>query len=174
MIDNTKNITSTREPVTNQAPAASETAATVKETAPATNTVTATPTPAPATPTVGTLPAGYLANGSMVDAGGVMLPEYIGEYAEEIAQRLKPLKASTFARSFLTKAREANKKKVPYSVKKNCTLGMVTAAKKLVKRTKDPAPRVLVDMIQAATATVVDDATFDVLYMHLDAICTNL
>ena len=160
MIDNTRNTTSTGEPVTNQAPAA-----TAKETAPAIS---------PATVTVATLPNGYLVNGSMIDADGVMLPEYIGEYAQELAQRLKPLKASTFARSFLTKAREANKKKVPYSVKKNCTLGMVTAAKKLVKRTKDPAPRVLVDMIQAATATVVDDATFDVLYMHLDAICTNL
>ena len=160
MIDNTKNTTSTVEPVTNQAPAA-----TAKETAPVIS---------PATVTPASLPSGYLANGSMIDADGVMLPEYIGEYAQELAQRLKPLKASTFARSFLTKAREANKKKVPYSVKKNCTLGMVTAAKKLVKRTKDPAPRVLVDMIQAATATVVDDATFDVLYMHLDAICTNL
>ena len=162
MIDNTKNITST-----NETPA-------VPETAPATSPATATPAPAPATSTVGTLPAGYLANGSMVDADGVMLPEYIGEYAEELAQRLKPLKVSTFARSFLTKARDANKKKVAYSVKKNVAQGMTIAALKLVSRKKDPAPRVLLDMIRAATATVVDDNTFDILYMHLDAIYTNL
>ncbi len=151
-----------------------ETAAAVNETAPAetspaTATSAATENPVPAT-----LPSGYLASGSMVDADGVMLPEYVGEYAEGVAQRLKPLKASTFQRAFLTKAKDANKKKVPYSVKKNCTQGMTIAALKLVSRKKDPAPRVLLDMIRAATATVVDDATFDVLYMHLDAIYTNL
>lgn len=124
--------------------------------------------------TSATLPAGYLANGSMIDSDGVMLPEYIGEYAGGVAQRLRSLKASTFQRAFLTKAKEANKKKVPYSAKKNCAQGMVIAALKLVSRKKDPAPRVLLEMIRAATATVVDDTTFDVLYMHLDAIYTNL
>lgn len=151
-----------------------ETAAAVEETAPAeTNTATAA-SPATKNPVPATLPSGYLASGSMVDADGVMLPEYLGEYAEKNAQSLEPLKASTFQRAFLTKAKEANKKKVPYSVKKNCTQGMTIAALKLVNRKKDPAPRVLLDMIRAATATVVDDATFDILYMHLDAIYTNL
>ena len=130
--------------------------------------------PASTAATSATLPAEYLTDGSMVDADGVMRSEYIGEYAQELAQRLKPLKASTFQRAFLTKAKEANKKKVPYSVKKNCAQGMVIAALKLVSRKKDPAPRVLLDMIRAATATVVDNSTFDVLYVHLDAICTNL
>lgn len=164
-----------------------ETAAAVEETAPAETTpATAASGNIPAAdkalagmvsarnPVPATLPSGYLANGSMIDADGVMLPEYLGEYAEKIAQSLEPLKASTFQRAFLTKARDANKKKVPYSVKKNCTQGMTIAALKLVSRKKDPAPRVLLDMIRAATATVVDDATFDVLYMHLDAIYTNL
>ena len=72
----------------------------------------------------------------------------------------------------MTKAKEANKKKVPYSVKKNCAQGMVIAALKLVSRKQDPAPRVLLDMIRAATATVVDDSTFSVLYMYLDAVYT--
>lgn len=150
------------------------------ETPEVTSEVTAAPASIPApeatseAPTSATLPAGYLANGSMIDADGVMLPEYIGEYAEGVAQRLKSLKASTFQRAFLKKTKEANKMKVPYSAKKNCAQGMVIAALKLVSRKKDPAPRVLLDMIRAATATVVDDATFDVLYMHLDAIYTNL
>lgn len=121
-----------------------------------------------------TLPDGYLVNGSMLDADGVMLPEYLGEYAEKNARSLKPLSASSFQRAFLAKAREANKKKVPYSAKKNCAQGMMIAALKQVSRKKDPAPRVLLDMIRAATATVVDDATFEALYMHLDAICTYM
>lgn len=45
---------------------------------------------------------------------------------------------------------------------------MIIAAKKLVSRKKDPVPRVLLDMINLATATVEDDATFEVLYMHLE------
>ena len=101
-----------------------------------------------------------------------MFPEYLEKYAQELAGTLKSISSSTFQRAFLTKAREVNKKKVPYSAKKNCAQGMMIAALKLVKRKKDPAPAVLLDMVKLATATVVDDATFNALYMHLDAIYT--
>lgn len=47
-------------------------------------------------------------------------------------------------------------------------------AMKLVNRKKDPAPSVLLDMMKLATATVVDDATFNTLYMHLDAVYTYM
>ena len=170
-IDTDTTPVSTGEPV-NQAPAPGTTEtpeATASETPAPDSTAPETTSEAP---TSATLPAGYLTDGSMVDADGVMRSEYIGEYAQELAQRLKPLKASTFQRAFLTKAKEANKKKVPYSVKKNCAQGMVIAALKLVSRKQDPAPRVLLDMIRAATATVVDDSTFSVLYMYLDAVYT--
>lgn len=146
-----------------------------------TQTPTSTATPADAKPTAptqiataGTLPAGYLANGSMMDADGVMLPEYLEKYAQTLAQSLKPLSASSFQRAFLSKAKEVNKKKVPYSAKKNCAQGMVIAALKLVNRKKDPAPAVLLDMIRAVTASVVDDATFSVMFTHLDAVYTFL
>ena len=130
-----------------------------------------TPAPAPSeASTSTTLPEGYLADGSMVDADGALRPEYIGKYAQALAEKLKPLKATAYQAAFLKEAKEARKKKVPYGVKKNCTLGMVTQAKKLVHRKKDPAPCVLVDMIQAATATVKDPDTLEALYMHLDAI----
>lgn len=131
-----------------------------------------TDTKEPASTASGTLPAGYLSNGSMVDREGVMFPEYLEKYAQELAGMLKSISSSTFQRAFLTKAREVNKKKVPYSAKKNCAQGMMIAALKLVKRKKDPAPAVLLDMVKLATATVVDDATFNALYMHLDAIYT--
>lgn len=110
----------------------------------------------------------------MVDVDGALRPEYIGLYAQALAEKLKPLKATAFQAAFLKEAKEARKKKVPYGVKKNCSLGMVTQAKKLVHRKKDPAPRVLVDMIQAATATVKDPDTFEALYMHLDAVYSYL
>lgn len=117
-----------------------------------------------------TLPEGYLADGSMVDADGALRPEYIGEYAQALAGKLSPLKASAFHTAFLKEAKEARKKKVSYGTKKNCALGMVTQAKKLAHRKKDPAPGVLVDIITAATATVTDPYSFEALYMHLDAI----
>lgn len=120
------------------------------------------------------LPDGYLANGSMLDADGVMHPEYLDGYPQELAQKFKPLSAASFQRAFLSKAKEANKKKTLYSVKKNTAQGMVVTALKLVNRTKDPAPAVLLDMIRAATASVEDDSTFTALYMHLDAICTYM
>lgn len=44
----------------------------------------------------------------------------------------------------------------------------------LAHRKKDPAPGVLVDMITSATATVKDPATFEALYMHLDAVYSYL
>lgn len=61
-----------------------------------------------------------------------------------------------------------------YSVKKNCAQGLVIQAMKLVNRKKDPVPSVLLDMMKLATATVVDDATFNTLYMHLDAVYTYM
>lgn len=145
-----KNISTNGEPVTTQAP-----------------------TPGEAS-TSATLPTGYLGEGSMVDVDGALRPEYIGLYAQALAEKLKPLKATAFQAAFLKEAKEARKKKVPYGVKKNCTLGMVTQAKKLAHRKKDPAPRVLVDMIQAATATVKDPDTFEALYMYLDAVYSYL
>lgn len=147
-------------------------------TSPATQATTAESTPSKTATGQGiqnaltgaSLPEGYLADGSMVDADGVMRAEYTGTYAEELAKKLKPLPASTFYSTFLREAKALRKKKTPYGAQKNCALGMVTQAKKLRHRSKNPAPGVLVEIITAATATVTDPATFEALYMHLDAI----
>ena len=196
MTDNTKNTTTTGEPV-NQAPATTEAVSTTAETPtnspttepannstttePANNSTTApvitTAAPVPLIKTMGgtmLLPAGYLSSGSMLDADGVMLQKYLEEYPQALAEDLKPLSAASFQRAFISGARAANKKKVPYSVKKNCAQGMVITALKLVNRTKDPAPAVLLDMIRAATATVVDNTTFAALCLHLEAVGTYL
>lgn len=196
MTDNTKN-TTTGEPV-NQAPATTEAVSTTAETPtnsptiePANNSTTApvitnpygappvitTAAPVPLIKTMGgtmLLPAGYLSNGSMLDEDGVMLPEYLEKYPQALAEDLKPLSAASFQRAFISGARAANKKKVPYSVKKNCAHGMLVQAMKLTARTKNPAPPVLLDMIRAATATVVDNTTFAALCLHLEAVGTYL
>ena len=120
------------------------------------------------------LPSGYIEDGRLLDEEGIMCGEYIGRYAEEIASALEGLPASTFYSSFLREGKGLRKKKTPYGAQKNCAMGMVTAAKKLVYRKKDPAPAILLEIVTAATATVKDPATFEALYMHLDAIYSNM
>lgn len=142
---------------------------TATTTAPASTTTT----PASAKPGAG-LPANYCADGRLTDAEGVIRPEYIGETAEALAKGIRPLAASAFYTAFLKSCKDLRKKKVSYTAQKNAALGMVTQAKKLVYRKRDPAPAVLVDMIEAATATVKDPATFEALYMHLDAVYSCL
>lgn len=177
-------------PVEEQALATTEAAPTTDAQAPIPGTENKTPattsteakaettqTPATASTTAASttaLPEGYLANGSILGDDGAIRPEYIGKYAQILAGKLKPLKASAFYTAFLKEAKEARKKKVAYGAKKNCALGMVTQAKKLKGRKKEPAPAVLVDMITAATATVDSPATFEALYMHLDAVYSYL
>ena len=126
------------------------------------------------TPAEKMLPSGYLKDGALLDEEGVMRSEYISGYAEEIASALEGLPASTFYSSFLREGKGLRKKKTPYGAQKNCAMGMVTAAKKLVYRKKDPAPSILLEIVTAATATVKDPATFEALYMHLDAIYSNM
>lgn len=153
MNEQEKNISSNGEPETTQAPSPSEASAITKP---------------------GTLPDSYLSEGSMLEEDGALRPEYIGRYAQALAGKLKPLPASTFYSAFLREAKVLRKKKTPYGAQKNCALGMVTQAKKLVHRKKDPAPAVLLDMITAATSTVRDPASFEALYMHLDAVYSYL
>lgn len=164
----TINATSTGEPVTEQVPATSE-----------------APTPAPDSTTPAStaaaedirndsgLPSGYLADG-WTDEQGILRREYVEKYAEEIAEKLKGMRASTYHLAFLSEAKTLRKKKTPYSQQKLCTMQMATAAKKLTSRKKDPAPAILLEVIKAATEAVVDSETFQMLYLHLDAIYSYL
>lgn len=144
-----------------------------KATPPVSMTTATTTAPASGTSAAG-LPENYCSGGSLTDAEGIILPEYIGETAEALAKGIRPLTASAFYTAFLKSCKDLRKKKVSYTAQKNAALGMVTQAKKLVYRKRDPAPAVLVDMIEAATATVKDPATFEALYMHLDAVYSCL
>lgn len=170
----TINATSTGEPVTEQAPATSEVS---------TPEIAASETPASTTPASTAaaedirndsgLPSGYLADG-WTDEQGILRREYVEKYAEEIAEKLKGMRASTYHLAFLSEAKTLRKKKTPYSQQKLCTMQMATAAKKLTSRKKDPAPAILLEVIKAATEAVVDSETFQMLYLHLDAIYSYL
>lgn len=164
----TEQITASTAPATTPAPEQI-----TKATPPVSMTTTTTMAPASGTSAAG-LPENYCANGSLTDDEGVIRAEYIGETAEALAKALRPLTASAFYTAFLKSCKDLRKKKVSYTAQKNAALGMVTHAKKLVYRKRDPAPAVLVDMIEAATATVKDPATFEALYMHLDAVYSCL
>lgn len=170
--------------VEEQAPATTEasttTAPTTSTSAEASISHTATSTEAKAPATISTeasitaLPDGYLANGSMLDAEGVMRPEYLEEYPQALAKALRPLSAASFQRAFLTRAKEANRKKTAYNIKKNTAQEMVVQAMKLTVRKKDPAPALLLDMMKLAAASVKDPESFSAMYTHLEAICAYL
>lgn len=177
MSDSIKKMNEEKKPaeaVREQTPGTMPTSTTPKNQTPGIPSATATGQAIQDALTKASLPEGYIADGSLLDEEGVMRLEYVGSYAEELAEALKPMKASAFRGAFLREAKELRKKKTPYGAQKNCALGMVTQAKKLVYRKKDPAPAVLLEMITAATATVKDPATFEALYKHLDAVYSNL
>lgn len=165
--------------ITNGTTPATSTTSTTPATTPATEQIasgttlasttqtTTTATAIPATPA--SLPQNYCAGGSLTDAEGIIRPEYIGASAEALAKALRPLTATAFNAAFLKNGKDLRKKKTAYAAQKNYVLSLSTQAKKLVYRKRDPAPAVLVEMIEAASATVKDPATFEALYMHLDA-----
>lgn len=116
------------------------------------------------------LPENYCADGRLTDAEGIIRPEYLEKTAEEIAQALKSIKASAFYGAFLRDAKDLRKKKVPYAAKKNYAQGLAIQAKKLVYRKREPAPGMLVEMMQRVAATVTSAEAFEAMYMHLDAV----
>lgn len=156
--------TATAQITSGKAPAMDATA-----TPPASTTQTATRASAE-TAAAASLPENYCAGGSLTDAEGIIRPEYIGTSAEALAKALRPLTATAFNAAFLKNGKDLRKKKTAYAAQKNYVLSLSTQAKKLVYRKRDPAPTMLVEMIEAASATVKDPATFEALYMHLDAI----
>lgn len=129
-----------------------------------------TPSTAPA-PSTG-LPDGYLDGGSMMDADGILRPEYLKEYAQQLAELLKPMKAAAFHKAFIKEPKKFQKPKASDGAKKLCAAGLAVEARTLVGCKK--APAVLLPLIEAVTDTVQDAATFDALCRHLAAIYSYL
>lgn len=118
------------------------------------------------------LPVGYLDGGSMMDVDGILRPEYLKEYAQQVAELLRPMKASAFHKTFIKKLEKLQKPKVSDGAKKLCAAGLAVEARTLVGCRK--APAILLPMIEAVTDTVQDAATFDALYLHLKAVYSYL
>ena len=147
-----KKITTTGEPVEEQAPQA-----------PA-EIVTPTTEQAPAT-----LPAGYLSDGyhATADNGKVYLrPAYVSEYALEIAAALA-MKPSDFA-ALMREMKRNRSRSLPFEARQTAAAEMLPKALALVKRKK--APGLLVDFIKANAAAVKNDEDWTAFYRHLEAI----
>lgn len=130
------------------------------------------PTPSTAPDPSTALPDGYLANGTMLDDNGILRPEYLKEYAQQIAELLRPMKASAFHKAFMKEPKKFQKPKVSDGAKKLCANGLAVEARTLVGLKK--APAVLLPLIEAATDTVRDADTFEALCRHLAAVYSYL
>lgn len=121
------------------------------------------------------LPAGYMENGFLNTAPNgkpFLKADYVGTYAQEIAAALtagtSTITAAAFSSAFLRDAKKHLRRGTPYEAKATCAAAMVPQAIKLVAKRK--APPLLHSMITAAVGAVTDDATFEALYKHLDAV----
>lgn len=121
------------------------------------------------------LPADYTKGGFMDTAPNgqrSIKVEYVGRFAQELAAALTTvtpaLTAAAFNAAFLRDAKKHLRRGVIYGAKATCAAAMLPAAIKLVAKHK--APPLLQDMISTAVGAVFDDATFEALYKHLDAV----
>lgn len=118
------------------------------------------------------LPTDYLVNGYHATApDGIkkyLRPEFVGNYAKEIAENLSPLKPTDFASSFLRELKRNKSKALPFEARQTATLEMLPKALALVKRNK--APQILVNFIQANLEAVHNDNDWFAMYRHFEAI----
>ncbi len=141
----------TGEPVTEQAPAVDTT-----------NTSTA--------PTA--LPSGYLENGyfaTAADQGGAkyLRPEFVKDFAQQIAAALAPLRSVDF--NGLMREMKRNKKRaLPFEARQTAALEMLPKSLALVHRKK--APEILIDFIKANLDAIKTDEDWYAYYRHLEAI----
>lgn len=130
---------------------------------------------APAAHVPGILPKDYITDGLLDTSPGgqrYIKVDYVGRFAQELAVNLSngnpALSPAAFNAAFLRDAKKHLRRGVVYDAKAACAAAMLPAAIKLVAKHK--APPLLQDMITAAVGAVFDDATFEALYKHLDAV----
>lgn len=122
-----------------------------------------------------TLPADYMKDGLLNTAPNgkpFLKVDYVARLAQELAANLAPLTATNFNAAFLRDAKKHLRRGTPYEAKATCAAAMLPQAIKLVAKHK--APAILHSMITAAIGAVTDDATFEALYKHLDAVHSYL
>lgn len=140
------------------------TATSAAEQTPAVDAIT-TDTPAPAT-----LPKNYLVGGyyATTDKGAKYLrPEFVDEYARNIAASLNEMKPSDFA-AMLRDLKRAKKSTLPFEARKTAAAELLPRAIGLVHKKK--APSILTEFIKVNLAAIKTDDDWSAFYRHMNAI----
>lgn len=131
-------------------------------TADTTTVDTTTDTPAPAT-----LPKNYLVGGyyATTDKGAKYLrPEFVDEYARNIAASLNEMKPSDFA-AMLRDMKRAKKTTLPFEARQTVAAELLPRAIGLVHKKK--APSILTEFIKANLAAIKTDDDWSAFYLSL-------
>ena len=134
-------------------------------TADTTTVDTTTDTPPPAT-----LPKNYLVGGyyATTDKGAKYLrPEFVDEYARNIAASLNEMKPSDFA-AMLRDMKRAKKTTLPFEARQTAAAELLPRAIGLVHKKK--APSILTEFIKANLAAIKTDDDWSAFYRHMNAI----
>ena len=126
---------------------------------------TTTDTPAPAT-----LPKNYLVGGyyATTDKGAKYLrPEFVDEYARNIAASLNEMKPSDFA-AMLRDLKRAKKSTLPFEARKTAAAELFPRAIGLVHKKK--APSILTEFIKTNLTAIKADDDWSAFYRHMNAI----
>ena len=154
MTENKSDLTIYGEPATEQTP-----------TVDAITADTTTDTPAPAT-----LPKNYLVGGyyATTDKGAKYLrPEFVDEYARNIAASLNEMKPAEFA-AMLRDLKRAKKSTLPFEARKTAAAELFPRAIGLVHKKK--APSILTEFIKVNLAAIKTDDDWSAFYRHMNAI----
>ena len=149
---------------TEQTPTASATEQTLAVDTTTVDTTEETPT-APAT-----LPKNYLVGGyyATTDKGAKYLrPEFVDEYARNIAASLNEMKPSDFA-AMLRDMKRAKKTTLPFEARQTAAAELLPRAIGLVHKKK--APSILTEFIKANLAAIKTDDDWSAFYRHMNAI----
>lgn len=149
---------------TEQTPTASATEQTPTVDAITVDTTEETPT-APAT-----LPKNYLVGGyhATTEKGTKYLrPEFVDEYARNIAASLNEMKPAEFA-AMLRDLKRAKKSTLPFEARKTAAAELFPRAIGLVHKKK--APSILTEFIKVNLAAIKTDDDWSAFYRHMNAI----
>ena len=117
-----------------------------------------------------TLPKNYLVGGyyATTDKGAKYLrPEFVDEYARNIAASLNEMKPSDFA-AMLRDLKRAKKSTLPFEARKTAAAELLPRAIGLVHKKK--APSILTEFIKTNLAAIKTDDDWSAFYRHMNAI----
>ena len=122
------------------------------------------------TPALATLPKNYLVGGyhATTDKGAKYLrPEFVDEYARNIAASLNEMKPAEFA-AMLRDLKRAKKSTLPFEARKTAAAELFPRAIGLVHKKK--APSILTEFIKTNLTAIKTDDDWSAFYRHMNAI----